>query len=163
MEDDFKMFKHILVPLDGSRLSARALPYAIELAGKFNSEITLLRVVKQTTPFIIAETSGMGSAIGAEMTIDAARYQDKRNKANAERYLQKQVKKLTDKGIKASSTVLLGSPAESIIKHCRKNRISLVVMTTHGRSGFKRAILGSVADKIVHEPGLVAMVIHPRS
>ena len=157
------MFKHILVPLDGSRLSARALPYAIELAVKFKSEITLLRVVKQTTPFIVAETSGMGSSIGAQMTIDAARYQDKRNAANAERYLQKQVKKLTDKGIKASSAVLIGSPAESIIKHCRKNRINLVVITTHGRSGFKRAILGSVADKIVHEPGLVAMVIHPRS
>jgi nucleotide-binding universal stress UspA family protein len=157
------MFKHILVPLDGSRLSARALPYADKLAGEFYSEITLIRVVKPTTPMIVAEPAGMGSATTAQVAVDAARYQDKRNKANAERYLQKQVKKLTDKRIKASSTVLIGSPAESIIKYCRKNRISLVVITTHGRSGFKRAILGSVADKIVHEPGLVAMVIHPRS
>ena len=53
------MFKHILVPLDGSRLSAKALPYAIELAGKYGSEITLIRVVKPTTPLIIAEPVGM--------------------------------------------------------------------------------------------------------
>ncbi|MEJ2738436.1 MAG: universal stress protein [Dehalococcoidia bacterium] len=157
------MFKHILVPLDGSRLSARAIPYAYELAGKFKSEITLIRIVKPTTPLIIAEPVGMGSAATAQVAVDTARYQDKRNIANAERYLRKQVKRFTDKGIKASFAVLTGSPAESIIKHCRKNRISLVVMTTHGRTGFRRAILGSVADKIVHEPGLIAMVIHPRS
>ena len=157
------MFKHILVPLDGSRLSTKALPYAIELAKKFSSEITLIRVVKPTTPLIIAEPSGMGSAATAQVAVDTARYQDKRNVLNAERYLRKQVEKCTDKGIKASSTALTGSSAESIIKHYRKNRISVVVMTTHGRSGFKRAILGSVADKIVHEPGLVTMVIHPRS
>jgi nucleotide-binding universal stress UspA family protein len=157
------MFKHIMVPLDGSRLSARALPYAIELAEKFSSEVTLIRVVKPTTPLIVAEPVGMGSPATAQVAVDTARYQDKRNMINAERYLRKQVKKLGDKGIKATSTVLVGSPAESIIENCRKKRISLVVMTTHGRSGFKRAILGSVADKIVHEPGLIAMVIHPRS
>ena len=157
------MFKRILVPLDGSRLSAKALPYAAELAKKFGGEMILLRVVKQTAPVFIADSSGMGGSISAQMSIEAATFQDKQNLANAERYLRKQLDKLKAKGIKSSSLVLMGTPAESIIKCCRKNRMSMVVMTTHGRSGFKRAILGSVADKVIHQPGLSVLVVHPRS
>ena len=157
------MFKKILVPLDGSRLSSKALPYAGELAKKFNGEITLVRVVKQSTPVFITDPSGIGGSMSAQMSIESARLSDKQNAANAERYLQAQLKKLKAKGIKCSSAVLVGNQADMIIKYYRKNRMSIVVMTTHGRSGFKSAILGSVADKIIHEPGLSSLVVHPRS
>jgi nucleotide-binding universal stress UspA family protein len=157
------MFKKILVPLDGSRLSSKALPYADELARKFNGEVTLLRVVKPTTPVIITDPSGIGGSMGAQVSIEAARITDKQNTTNAERYLHTQVKRLKDKGIKATSLVIVGGYAESIIKCYHKNRMSIVVMTTHGRSGFKRAILGSVADKVIHEPGLSVLVVHPKN
>jgi nucleotide-binding universal stress UspA family protein len=157
------MFNKILVPLDGSRLSGKAVPYAIELAKKFNAQIMLLRVVKQSTPVLITDPSGIGGSMGAQMSIEAARYTDKQNVAKAERYLNAQMKKLTEKGIKSSSSVLVGHSAESIIKCYRKNRMDMVVMTTHGRSGFKRAILGSVADKVIHEPGMSVFVVHPKN
>jgi nucleotide-binding universal stress UspA family protein len=157
------MFNKILVPMDGSRLSAKALPYAIEMAMKFDAQIMLLRVVKQSTPVLITDPSGMGGSMGAQMSIEAARYTDKQNIVKAERYLHAHVKKLLEKGIKASSTVLMGNSAESIIKCYRKNHMDTIVMTTHGRSGFRRAILGSVADKVIHQPGISVFVVHPKN
>jgi nucleotide-binding universal stress UspA family protein len=153
------MFERILVPLDGSRLSAKAASYALGIAEKFGSEVILLQVVKQTPPVPMAEPAGMMSPVTAQTVIEAAQMQDQSNIANARRYLKRQQKKFVDKGIKASYQVVLGNPTEAILSFYRKQHIDLVVMTTRGRSGIKRAILGSVADAIVREPGGPALVI----
>jgi nucleotide-binding universal stress UspA family protein len=156
------MFKRILVPLDGSRLSTKALPYAGEIARQFDADVILLQVLKPTTPVLLGGTPGMASAAATQAAIESAELQDKKNAISARRSLQRQVKKITDKGIKASYNVVTGTAGESIIRFYRKGKIDLVVMTTHGRSGFKRAILGSVADEIVREPGVPVLVIRPK-
>ena len=56
------MFERILVPLDGSRLSTKALPYASEIAKKFDAELVLLQVLEPTRPVVLADTDGFGSA-----------------------------------------------------------------------------------------------------
>ncbi|MFX0203329.1 MAG: universal stress protein [Candidatus Hodarchaeota archaeon] len=156
------MFKRILVPLDGSRLSTKALPYAGEIAKRFNAEVVLLQVLEPTRPSVFIDADGYGSAEATEAAIQAAELRDRKKAVNARRYLRRQVKKITDMSIKVSYNIMIGTAGESIVRFCRKEKIDLVVMTTHGRSGFKRAILGSVADEIVREPGVHVLVIRPK-
>ena len=94
------MFERILVPLDGSRLSTKALPYASEIAKKFDAELVLLQVLEPTRPVVLADTDGFGSAGVAEAAIESAELQDKENEKKARQYLRRQVKRITDKDIK---------------------------------------------------------------
>lgn len=156
------MFNKVLVPLDGSRYSARALPYAVEIAKRFSSEVLLLQVV-QPTPIKIPPVGGdaMVNAQAIEMIERSAKAQDKKEVSRAKRYLLKQSEKIL--GIKSSYRVELGEPAETIIEFSRRESVELVVMTTSGKSGLKRAFLGSVADKVIRESGIPVLAVRPKS
>lgn len=159
------MFKKILVPLDGSRLSAKALPYAIEVAKQFKSEVILMQVVTPATP-VVPISSEMGmvtSPLATQTAVQIAQAEDKRNALRAQRYLKAKMRQVTNNGIEASYHISIGSPAKSILDYCRKNKVDLVVMTTSGRSGLKRAILGSVADKVIRDPRYPVLVIRPQA
>jgi len=157
------MFKKILVTLDGSRLSRRALPYATEVAKHFDAEVTLMQVVPPTPLTIIpAVPDGMTGPIETQLAVQAARRQDRKNTARARRYLGRLVRELTAQGIQATSDVRGGSPAKSIIAFSRRNHIDLVVMTTQGKTGLRRAIMGSVADEVIRESGIPVLVIRPQ-
>jgi nucleotide-binding universal stress UspA family protein len=58
---------------------------------------------------------------------------------------------------------VVGEPAEAIIEFCQKEAISLVIMTTTGKSGLKRALLGSVTDRVIREPGFPVFAIRPET
>ncbi len=155
------MFERIMVPMDGSRYSARALPYAIEIASKFNAEIILLRVVHRVRPVTPVGPSGTGimSDYTNQIFVESAIDEEKQHLAEGKRYLQRQLKHITQNNLKGSYRVLVGDPAEEIIDLCKKESINLVVMTTTGKSGVKRAFLGSVADRVIREPGFPVLVI----
>ena len=159
------MFKRLLVPLDGSRLGSRALTYASEVAHHFGAEVVLIQVVKPATP--VATTTGMTPGIAspstAELTVQVALEEDKRNTAHAKRYLSGKVREIRSRDIKASYQVVVGDPAQSIMDFAQKEHIDLVVMSTHGKSGLKRAIMGSVADAVIRESGKPVLVIRPRT
>jgi nucleotide-binding universal stress UspA family protein len=156
------MFKKILVALDGSRFGSRLLSYATEIAQRFGAELILLQVVKPVTP--IPPPDGVVpmavSSSGAEMAAKQASEQEKINMARAKRYLSSKVRSISS-NIRASYHIVLGDPASSIIKFARKNSIDLLVIATHGRSGLKRAIMGSVADAVVRESGKPVLTIRP--
>lgn len=157
------MFQQILVPLDGSRFSSSALKYAIDLAKHYGAGVVLLRAVEPTTPVPVgATTMGMESPVSAQITVEEALKQDQRNVKLARRYMSKKLREVTSRGIKATYYVVTGEPFESIMKYCKKERIDLVVMTTHGKSGIKRAILGSVADQVVRDSRVPVLAIRPR-
>ena len=127
------MYEKILIPLDGSALAEVALPYAEELAGRLDSEVTLVYV--------------------SELTKDPYQhihqfYLDKMvetTNQGAERYPKKSERRATS----VKSVILVGNPAEEIVDYADKADIGLIVMATHGQSGIKRWFLGSVADKVV--------------
>jgi nucleotide-binding universal stress UspA family protein len=156
------MFERIVVPLDGSRFSATALNYATEIAKQFGSEVILIHVVIPANPMIWASPSGVASPKATEIAIEAAQLRDKENAQRARRYLKRKLRQVAAQGIKTSLHVSIGSPAKSIIEFCEKERVNLVVMTTSGKSGIKRAILGSVADELIREPGIPVLAITPR-
>ncbi len=156
------MFERILVPLDGSRFSTRAVLYAIEVAKRFDAHIILMQVVKPATLVPIVTVSDMGSPVAIEMAVEVARRQDKRNITYAKRYLRRKLREITSQGIKGSYQVVSGDAAVSIMELCKKEHIALVAMTTHGKGGIRRAIMGSVADKVIRSSEVPVLVIRPK-
>jgi len=131
------MYKKILVPLDGSEVAQKALEEAEKLAKIFDSELLLIQVVpfmpiygspELVTPLII----------------------DEKQKEAAHRYLASLVENLKQKGFRATFTVKTGQqvPAE-ILDVAKEKGVDLIVMSSHGRSGFTRWFVGSVALKVL--------------
>jgi nucleotide-binding universal stress UspA family protein len=126
------MFKRILVPLDQSALSERVLPIAQCLAEYFGSTIHLIYVV-ETEPETLPDT------IVSQALKDG------------EAYLNNIVGNVSsaEKPIKCEADVIEGYPASAIIEQAETVDDTLILMSTHGYSGVKRLLLGSVADKVV--------------
>ena len=157
------MFKNILIPLDGSRFSSHALRYGIDIAQRYGARLILLRVVEPVTPVTVTSASiGLETATSAKIALEEATKQEQTNVKRARRYMSKKLHEVTSRGIKTAYYVASGDPFDSIMRFCKKEHVDLVVMTTHGKSGLKRAILGSVADKVVRDARVPALVIRPR-
>ncbi len=127
------MYEKILVPLDGSELAEVALPYAEELVGKLGSEVTLLHVCESAE----AQYHHMHQLYMQKMV------------AATKRGVKKYFEKLDDKTITVRSSILSGHPAEQIVDFAEKQHIDLIIIATHGWSGIRRWVLGSVTDKVV--------------
>jgi nucleotide-binding universal stress UspA family protein len=159
------MFEKILVPLDGSTYSARAIPYAIAMADKFDSLILLLQVVRPVRP--LAPTSPTGTLIASPATnkllVQQAAEEQTQNIDGVSCYLEYQANLIRGQQLKVSYRVVVGDPSEAIIEFCQKETISLVIMTTTGKSGLKRALLGSVTDRVIREPGFPVLAIRPET
>ncbi len=154
------MFKRIMVPLDGSRESTRALKLAGGLARAYGAEVLLLRVVPPHPVSISSVTpESVGGPVATELALESARLKERKDAAAAGRYLQAKLRQLRAKGIKADRRVLVGLPGQSIIRAARNEGVDLIVMTSRGRGGFKRAILGSTSDEVVRKAGVPVLVV----
>lgn len=145
------MLKTVIVPLDGSDLAESVLPVVTGLAKTLNLEVVLLRAYN-----IPASTYA-----GAE-DYYAVNYEQIREeiKKEAQGYLDRKAEELKKQGVKAVSCVLPeGYAADEIIALGRKTPDNLVAMCTHGRSGVKRWVLGSVTEKVVRHTGDPIMIV----
>jgi nucleotide-binding universal stress UspA family protein len=132
-------FENILVPLDGSEIGETALPYVEELAAKTDACVTLLHIVPAHYSF----DPKVGSGSGDNLTESTRKASDE--------YLHGVAGLLEQRGIKTICKVGNGDPANVIVDYAGENHIDLIAMSTHGRSGVARWVLGSVADKVLHE------------
>jgi nucleotide-binding universal stress UspA family protein len=123
----------ILVPLDGSALAESALPPAVELARPAGATLLLIRAAE-------ARVVPGADPVGAQVEVVL----------EAEAYLEGVAARLREQGTLAvEPTVWYGPAVASIVDAARAGRIDLIVMTTHGRSGLGRLILGSVAESVL--------------
>ncbi len=131
------MYKRMLVPLDGSELSEIVFPYAKELAGRLDLEVILLHVHH--------------SEEGEALPLHQAYIERKAEimKRQVEEAQQKAGIRQGDKAVQVRGELVLGHPAEEILNYAENNDIDLILMATHGRSGIKRWVLGSVAEKVL--------------
>ena len=132
------MFQRILVPLDGSDFSKRALAEAVDLARLSGASLVLLQAVQVSYP-ALPETYVATPDIYTQL-LDQGR-------AEAQANLQTTAEELTAQGIKVETVILEGEPASAIIDY--EADVDLVVMSTHGRSGLARFVYGSVAEKVL--------------
>ena len=130
------MYNRILIPLDGSELSERALPLAADIAGRMGASLTL------------------ASVIDAEA--DAAQ-------AASEKYLNEIAGRLEGTGLEISTVTLKGDPAGEIVGHAEGEGIDLVAMATRGRSGLVRGLLGSVTDRVIHALSVPVLIVRPET
>lgn len=151
------MFKKTLVCLDGSRLAEQILPYATEHALRFNSEVTLLRVMAMpSSAYMGAEgiTTGIAGIIEGEA---------RRQEPEIEAYLDGIAAPLLKRGLGVKCIILQPAPAShAILGYARDNPIDLICLATHGRSELGRTVFGSVADFVLRESGLPTLLYRPR-
>lgn len=137
--------ERIVVPLDGSEAAETAVPHARALAGVFEADVRLLRVIPP------------GRAGG--VTRDAVEWRLDRD--DAARYLERWCGRLGEAGVVVTSAVLEGEPADEILSELRGGREDLVVLTSHGRSGATEYRLGGTAQKIVAGAGTSVLLVRP--
>ena len=142
----------ILVPLDGSKAAESALPYVEQLARKLGLEIVLVRVVNVVSGFA-PYMDGYPYENYSDMESDI--------KSEAVKYLEGIAERLNAKGLKVEWKVLAGATAPSIIGLAKETSQDIIALTTRGRSGITRWIMGSVAEALVRASGDPVLVIPP--
>lgn len=148
------MFRHILVPLDGSGFAEAALPYALEMAAQFDSDITLLRVV---LPPRIGE-----GALSPESANFLIKMRDDLYKEAID-YLQQQKGSLRQQNFRVHYQVAESEDvAGEIISAVKGRDIDTVIMCTHGRGGISRWLFGSVATRVLQSAQVPVLVIRPQ-
>ncbi len=157
----------ILVPLDGSELAARAVPWAEAFAGGLGAEVELVTVVvpDMRTESLEAEVD-MNRRFMSPRPEEAAverRYEERvdRETAAATSVLE-QVRGSLRQTAGVVMTVLRGEPGDAIVAHIREHGSRLVVMATHARQGVERAFLGSVAGEVLHQSHTRVLLVNPR-
>lgn len=148
-EGEAKLPNKIFVPLDGSLLAELALPHAVELAKRMALELVLLRVY---------DPLSYGHLPRLDLIAEELREE-------AKNYLEEKARRLRDQGIeRASPLVLEGYPSAQIVDLARAEPEGLLVISTHGRSGISRWLLGSVTERVIrHARGPLLVVPAPRN
>jgi len=132
--------KKILVPVDFSDCSRKALRYALSFARQFGAELTLLHVVQPYLP--VAEMA----LVETESTEDA------------HEALQ-ELRGLVGDEVPCRTLVRTGSPPYEILGAAKELGIDLLILSTHGRSGLEHVLMGSTTDKVVRQAGCPVLVV----
>ena len=142
--------EHLTVPVDGSDLAGEILPLVGRLSGALSLPVTLVRVTPTRESYYRYADGPIYNWEHLVAQIDG----------EAAEYLHQTGQNLLGQGGSSVEERLLhGSPAEAIIELARKTTGNLVMMTTHGRSGVGRWVLGSVADRVVRHSGNPVLLV----
>ena len=142
------MYEHLLVALDGSQAAERVLEHAEALAGQFGSTITLLRATI-STEMVLAEAAPANAGIGAIPAIQDPEPIVEADHASAVEYLDNVAKRLRSSGCTVNVETPQGPADQVIVDRAKDLGVSLILTSTHGRSGLGRVVFGSVADSVL--------------
>ena len=143
------LFNKILVPFDGSACAIHAFQITMDMAKKYNSQVTILYCLQ--TDFRVpwyGFDSRMGNAIKKKQKDLASK-----NIAQLESIAKKAGVKVSKKIMDSHSIV------KTLVSFAKSNKISLIVMGSHGRTGFDKLLLGSVADGVAQRARCPVLII----
>ncbi len=146
------MHRRILVPLDGSDFSEAVLPHAQSLAQALDAEIILLYVVAEPSTEFDPHTSPFSPPVEIRNT-----------KAEAREYLKAACSKLEREEMRATYLIRDGAVAETILEVAETMQAEMIAMSTHGRTGMLRLLMGSVAEEVVHRSPILVALIRPQA
>ena len=146
------MYQKILVPLDGSEFSECVLNHVRAIATECHVPQVVLLGVAEPISYQVYYM------IGIE---DRVREMQKETQKYVESYLSKAADSLRQDGLTVQTVVVSGRPAEEILDYANKNQVDLIIMSTHGRSGVSRWVVGSVTDKVVRHSVTPVLTISP--
>lgn len=143
------MFDRILIPTDGSDPSKPAVEMALNLAGVHDAALHVLYIVDQPV-----SVSGMGEGFsGLDELLDAL--EEKGNQTT-----KAVVEQASEREIETTAAVRRGNPHDDILSYAEDHEIDVIVMGTHGRTGVKRALLGSVTENVVRHADVPVLTVH---
>jgi nucleotide-binding universal stress UspA family protein len=143
------MYNKILVPLDGSALAERAIRHAEEIAKGADAEILLLQAVYVPMPVVPESALLTEGKILEEVARSAAEYLDR---IGAE---------LRASGHRVRTIIDERPPADAILHTAEQEQADLIVMSTHGRSGLSRLMMGSIAESVLRHTHRTIMFVKP--
>lgn len=146
-------FKKILVPVDGSTTADKGLEYAIDLAKKFNSILTIIHVMN--LPYM--PYSRLGDAFN--QPIPSTEEIKNILKMEGDKVLLKRKKNVMKKNVQANILLVFGDPAEEILNS--SNNHDLIVMGSRGKGQLQSLLLGSVSNKVTHCAKKPVLLIKP--
>jgi nucleotide-binding universal stress UspA family protein len=147
------MFKHILLPTDGSKLSDRAVQRGIELAAAIGARVTAVHVIPEFR--MMADESFV-----LPNTADIKRRYDRESKSRAEKLLEKIGERAKSAEVKYQGVAVQGDlPYEHIIEAAKKNKCDLIMMASHGRRGLSGLLLGSETSKVLTHSKIPVLVV----
>jgi nucleotide-binding universal stress UspA family protein len=152
------MYKKIMVPLDGSELAECVFPH-LE---------TIVKGCDSPEVIIVQAVEPLSVPYGIEMwqftSVKQVEVFETHQKAEAEKYLKNITARLKKSGINARAEIIYGKAGEVLSDYATKNKVDLVIIATHGRSGISRWVFGSVADRLVHSVRAPVLIVRaPRS
>jgi nucleotide-binding universal stress UspA family protein len=146
-------FRKILVPLDGSELAEKALQESVLKGLGGPVELTLLRVIHFPIPLVVPEG-------GVAIDLDGKIVQAEKDAAQA--YLERVAEQLASWNCRVRTEVFAaGSTSTGIVDFAAANGFDLIAMSTHGRGGASRLLLGSMADRVVRTSTVPVLLFHP--
>jgi nucleotide-binding universal stress UspA family protein len=141
------MYDRILIPTDGSAESDEAAEAGLDLAEELGAEVHAISVVDAELVASATYTSG-------------AAKNEERMHEEAEENAEALAERARERGLDAVAVVKTGIPAEKIVEYADGNA-DAIVMGTHGRSGMRRVLLGSVTDKVVRTSSVPVVTVRP--
>jgi nucleotide-binding universal stress UspA family protein len=137
------MFSNILVPVDGSEISYKALETALDFAKHNSSNITVIHALEKVSTSYLRDENTLQMETG-----------------EGQRILDRCHEFADEKGVSINTALIEGKPASAtILDFALKDKFDLIVIGSHGISGFKERMLGSVSNKIVHYASLPVLLI----
>lgn len=160
MEDACTLFEKVLVPVDGSEHSTRALDAAVQIAKKFKGKVTLLHIYSvDVRPVIMPEPTtalpqGMPMISSAEISkiVENARQVGKGILSDGEQ-------KAKAEGVQFESLLVEGHVVQEIIRTAKEGNFGLIVIGARGRSKIRELLLGSTTDGVIHHVSLPVLVV----
>jgi nucleotide-binding universal stress UspA family protein len=164
------MYKHILVPLDGSETSEVALEEVRRIVEGLDVKVTLCSVAELPAPVgEMPEPERAAGAFAPGLVTEAREkrpYEDRgqaieRVKDEVAKYLADKAALLRDRGVDADVEVAFGNPVEELLRIAGSRSVDVIVMATHGRTGLAQAVFGSVAARIVGSGVRPVLLVRP--
>ena len=147
--------KRFLICLDGSRLAEQALKPGLEIARRLAEKITLLRVDHQEK----LSNFELGLLEMADSELCKELDQDPEKRLHT--YLDCLRTKFDDYGLPIDTAVVTGEPAQAILEYAEGHSVDLIAMATHGYSGLRRWVYGSVTEKVLRKACSAMLVVRP--
>ena len=149
-------YQTIIVPLDTSPFAEQTLDQAHELTSAMNATLLLVSIVPppHVLPFHIRKEKEPHSLMSALHQAELER---------RTHYLEQRAEHFREQGLRVQTHVATGHPAEEILRFSTQHQHTLLVMTSHGRSGLRRILLGSVAMKVVQGAHVPILLVRGRS
>lgn len=147
------MYETILVPTDGSKVAEHAVDHALELAETYEGTVHALYVV---------DTDAMEVSLNAEQIarIDDGEFGELDELEEfAERATEIVSERADDRDVDVVERVVGGNPHEAIAEYAEENGVDVIVMGSHGRSGIRRALLGSVTERVLRTTTVPVLVV----